>query len=581
MKISILICLAFLACSPEDQTAQPVPIQQQNSKARPESSTQTIRFIDVAVEVGLTWHHQNGRSEKRHFPETMGGGGAFFDYDGDGDLDIYAINGGWIETNNRTDHPVNALFRNDNTRFTSVETALADSGIGMGVGIADYDADGDLDLYLTNFGPNALYRNDNTLFTEIAKHKQVDDPGWGTSCAFADYDRDGDLDLYIANYVEYDPATHNPNQVPYMAGYESYNTQIPPGYPHPDNFRGQADVLFRNDDLASFANVSLVAGIADDGGKGLGVVFGDYDLDGWPDIYVANDAVRNFLYHNNQDGTFSEKGAVTGVAYGQDGQMEAGMGVDWGDYDGDGLIDLTVTNFQAEPNALYKAEDGFFSNATFASGTGLPSIPFLGFGTQFFDPDLDGDLDLFVANGHVLDNVEKIDQSTSYGQRNLLFRNDGAQDHNQVRFTDISTLAGPGLALEQVSRGSATGDYDNDGDPDLLIFNSGQQLNLLRNDRTNDTHWLTIHLVGAEHNIDGIGARIKATTSNLVQVRELRGSRSYLSQSQLSLSLGLGTRQQLDTLEVRWPSGRIENFGPFRTNQTMTLHEGHGHQRNF
>ena len=422
---------------------------------------------------------------------------------------------------------------------------------------------------MTNFGPNVLFRNDNGNFANIGAATGVDDPRWGTSCAFADYDLDGDLDLYVANYVSYDPRTPKTDKAtPYMAGFQSYAGQVPPTYPHPDNFSGQADLLYRNDDGMSFTDVSAAAGIADLDGKGLGVVFADYDRDGWPDIYIANDGMRNFLYRNDQDGTFNERAALTGVGYGQDGQMEAGMGVDWGDYDSDGFLDLTVTNFQAEPNSLYKGEGGFFSVATFAAGIGLPSLPFLGFGTQFFDPDLDGDLDLFVANGHVLDNVELIDQSSSYGQRNLLFRNDGGH------FVEISATAGPGFALEQVSRGSAVGDYDEDGDPDILVFNSGQPLSLLRNDQSNTNRWISIRLVGADGNPHGIGARVTARSGDRVQTRELRGSRSYLSQSQLRLSIGLGKQHQLDSLEIRWPSGQIERFGPFASNQFLLLTEG-------
>ncbi|MCY3790427.1 MAG: CRTAC1 family protein [Gemmatimonadetes bacterium] len=560
----LLICFLCLACNSTEEAAPPAPLQH----AAPAASS--LYFVEVASAVGLTWQHENGRSPQRYFPETMGGGGAFFDYDGDGDLDIYAVNGAFIAADPPDAAPVNSLFLNDGQRFVSVAAGVAHPGVGMGVAAADYDSDGDLDLYLTNFGPNALFRNDDGHFAEIGRHTGVADARWSTSCAFADYDRDGDLDLYVANYVAYDPAAARADQVPYMASYESYGGQAPVGYPHPDNFQGQADLFYRNDGAGRFVDVSAGAGIADASGKGLGVVFGDYDSDGWPDIYVANDAVRNFLYHNNRDGTFAERAGLAGVAYGQDGQMEAGMGVDWGDYNGDGVLDLTVTNFQAEPNALYRGEGSFFSVATFAAGIGLPSLPFLGFGTQFFDPDLDGDLDLFAANGHVLDNVRDIDQSTSYGQRNLLFRNDGG------RFAEISTAAGPGFSLERVSRGSATGDYDGDGDPDLLVFNSGQPLSLLRNDQGEANHWITIRLVGTNGNPNGIGARLTATSGDLVQTRELRGSRSYLSQSQLHICLGLGKRPQLDALEVRWPSGRTERFGPFAANQDIALVEGEG-----
>ena len=559
-----LICLLCLACNSTEETAPPTP------PLHTAPAASSLRFVEVASAVGLTSQHENGHSPQRYFPETMGGGGAFFDYDGDGDLDVYAVNGAFIAADPQAAAPVNSLFRNDGQRFVSVAAGVAHPGVGMGVAAADYDSDGDLDLYLTNFGPNALFRNDDGHFAEIGRQTGVADARWGTSCAFGDYDRDGDLDLYVANYVAYDPAAARADQVPYMAGYESYGGQAPVGYPHPDNFQGQADLLYRNDGAGDFADVSAGAGIADASGKGLGVGFGDYDRDGWPDIYVANDAVRNFLYHNSHDGTFAERAGLAGVAYGQDGQMEAGMGVDWGDYNGDGVLDLTVTNFQAEPNALYRGEGNFFSVTTFAAGTGLPSLPFLGFGTQFFDPDLDGDLDLFAANGHVLDNVRDIDQSTSYGQRNLLFRNDGG------RFAEVSAMAGPGFSLERVSRGSATGDYDGDGDSDLLVFNSGQPLSLLRNDQGDANHWITIRLAGANGNPNGIGARLTATSGDLVQTRELRGSRSYLSQSALCLYLGLGKRAQLDALAVRWPSGRVEHFGPFAANQAIALVEGEG-----
>ena len=603
----------FLACTATEQSSSPPAPGPQTAPA-----VEYSRFVEIATSVGLDWHHENGFSSKRHFPETMGGGGALFDYDSDGDLDVYAVNGAYIAASPRTPRPVNALFRNDGAaraislrddaagqnagvrfQFTPIPAGVDHTGVGMGVAAADYDADGDLDLYLTNFGPNALFRNDGShcadaeqpctdapvSFAAVAAAAAVDDPRWGTSCAFSDYDRDGDLDLYVANYVHYDPQAASADPIPYMAEYESYSGDAPPGYPHPDNFPGQTDLLYRNDGDRGFADVSSPAGIADDGGKGLGVVFADYDGDGWPDIYVANDAVRNFLYHNQRNGTFAERASPMGVAYGQDGQMEAGMGVDWGDYDGDGILDLTVTNFQAEPNALYRGEHTFFSVATYSAGIGLPSLPLLGFGTQFFDSDLDGDLDLFVANGHVLDNVELVDQSTSYGQRNLLFRND------KGRFSDISDLAGPGFHLARASRGSAAGDYDLDGDTDLLVFNSGQPLSLLRNDRAGANHWLTVRLKGKQGNPNGIGARLFAYSGvaeadtavgdlvapvPLLQTREMRGSRSYLSQSELSVSFGLGTRERLDRLEVRWPSGRNEHFGPFAADQFLTLVEGQG-----
>ncbi len=537
---------------------------------------QSVYFVDVAADVGLVWQHDNGVSPNKFFPETMSGGGAFFDYDGDGDLDVYAINGGALE-GEQTARPPNALFRNDGGLFTAVDHAAGadDRGYGMGTAAGDIEGDGDLDLYITNFGSNVLLRNDGGLFADISHGSATDDSLWGSSCAFADYDRDGDLDLYVANYVRYALSDAARDNAPYMSNYDSYEGNVQKGYPHPANFPGSPDRLYRNDGTGHFSEVAQQAGIFDEGGKGLGVVFADYDVDGWPDIYVANDAVRNFLYRNAQDGTFVEGASLSGVAYGQDGQMEAGMGVDWGDYDGDGLLDLTVTNFQAEPNALYRNEGNqFFSIASFTSGTGMVTLPYLGFGTQFIDYDHDGDLDLFTANGHVLDNVEDVDQSTQYAQRNLLFRNDGAAT-GPVRFSEVGLQVG--LNSERVSRGSASGDYDDDGDVDLLVFNVGQELNLFRNDSSaTDKHWLWVELQGKGANRHGIGARLTLSVGGIEQVREVRGSRSYLSQSDLKVHFGLGTQPSAEWLDVHWPSGIKERFQQVAGRQVARIAEGSG-----
>ena len=564
------LALLALACS----SAPPSDTEQTPRGAAPPSSA--IHFVDVATQVGLDWRHDNGASPHKYFPETMSGGGVFFDFDSDGDLDIYALNGGALDAEELA-RPGNALFRNDGEHFAELgqELGAADRGYGMGAAAGDLDSDGDLDLYITNYRANTMLRNDGTHFTDISAISATDDSLWGSSCAFADYDRDGDLDLYVANYVRYALEDAQADNLPYMSERESYRGTVQKGYPHPANFPGSPDRLFRNDGNGIFSEIADQAGISTADGKGLGVVFADWDRDGWPDIYVANDAVRNFLYRNTGNGTFVEGAELSGVAYGQDGQMEAGMGVDWGDYDGDGLLDLTVTNFQAEPNALYHNDGGpFFSVETFTSGIGMVSLPFLGFGTQFLDYDHDGDLDLFTANGHVLDNVESIDHSTQYPQRNLLLRNDGDAETGNTRFSGVGDEVG--MTLESPSRGSASGDYDGDGDADLLVFNVGEKLNLLRNDGGSQAgNWLWVRLVGRASNSAGIGARLVLSAQGKRQTREMRGSRSYLSQSDLRVHFGLGMAK-IDWLEVHWPSGLIERFDDLSVNSHRTLIEGDG-----
>ena len=585
----LAICIGVAACGEGESTspaARDVPPPDLTAERTITSESQ-ISFVDVADELGVTFRHTSGATPHKYFPETAGGGGMLWDYDRDGLLDIYLVNSGWVTDGDRQAVMVNALYRNTGQgRFAEIagRVGVDNAGYGMGCAAGDYDNDGDPDLFVTNFGPNAFYRNDLSRgdptgsFTDLTRARGMGDARWGTGSAFADYDLDGDLDLYVANYVDYVPWRDVDAGTPYLPAQDvnSYAGDVR-AYPHPGSFRGSADILYRNDGDAGYVDVTRQAGVYDESGKGLGVIFGDCDGDGWPDLYVANDLVRNFLFFNKGDGTFREEALRSGTSFGQDGQIEAGMGADFGDYDNDGDLDITVTNFQKEPNTLYRNEGtGFFANESFASGIGLISLPLLGFGTGFFDFDNDGLQDLFVANGHVLDNVELLDQSTTYAQANLLLRNVGPNRYGKFAFADVSADSGPGLQLVQPSRGSASGDFDNDGDVDLLVINLGGPAALLRNDGGNRANWLSVETVGVAANRDGIGARIRAVAGDLRQTKEVRGSRSYLSQSDLRVHFGLGDRPLVDSLVVSWPSGTIDVQTNVVANLFIRVQEGRG-----
>ena len=575
MKLPLTsICLFYLSCSnqsPHEHTQISPPLLEDRNEP-------VVYFLDVAEEVGFIWSHHNGASEMKFFPETMSGGGALFDADNDGDLDIYAVDGGNLKDLPKN-RPGNALFINKQNSFkeTSGASGANDKGYGMGVSVGDIDSDGDDDLYVTNFGPNVMYENNSGTFINISVYSKTDDPLWGASAAFSDYDLDGDLDLYVTNYVHYELKDAYKDHKPYLMDYNDSAYNSPKGYPHPANFQGAPDKLYMNKGAGLFEDVTKRAGIYNKFGKGLGVAFADYNMDGWPDIYVANDAVRNFLYQNKCNGSFSEQASLSGVAYGQDGQMEAGMGVDWGDYDLDGDLDLTVTNFQSEPNSLYRYDNNhFFSIATFNSGMGMTSIPFLGFGTHFLDIENDGDLDVFVANGHVLDNISTLEQTGQYAQRNLLFLNN-IIEHNEPTFDEIGESIG--FASPSVSRGSAVGDYDSDGDVDLLVFNSGNYAQLLKNDGGNIAgHWLWIQLIGKNSNRSAIGTNVTLFSKNKRLVREVRGDKSYLSHSDLRVHFGLGKESLIDSICVRWATKNHfeECYGPIEANNHIVIEESVG-----
>jgi len=519
-------------------------------------------FHDATQEAGIDFVHVNGANGQKFVIETIGPGGGFFDYDGDGRLDIYLINGAAVPGTEYDPAPQNALYHNrgDGT-FVDVTdyTGVGDTGYGMGCAVGDIDNDGELDLYVTNFGANVLYRNEgNGTFADVTVAAEVGDEGWGASAAFADIDRDGFVDLYVGNYHNFSYANHR------VCSEGGSGLQL---YCGPEAFDGVTDVLYRNEGDGTFADITAAAGLGSAEGKELGVVFGDVDLDGDPDLYLANDRTLNFLYLNDGTGHFADEALLAGVAYNEDGDVEAGMGVDMGDYDNDGDPDLFVTNFQWETNTLYEnLGDGTFVDETFPAGLGKDSIAYLAWGTRFFDADNDGDRDLFVANGHLESDVEQY-QNATFPQRNQLFLNVG-----DGRFEEYAEDGGA-LSLKRVSRGAAFGDYDDDGDIDVLVANVAAQPTLLRNDGASG-HWVRLQLEGRDSNRAGIGTRVEVTSGGRVQTDEVRSGASYLSQSDVQLHFGLGTATSIERVVVYWPNGRVEEYAALDVNQEHLLVEG-------
>jgi enediyne biosynthesis protein E4 len=536
---------------------------QRASSAPNPSPNQRPTFENIATASGLDFQHTNGASPEKHMVETMGSGGLFFDYDNDGWLDIFLVDGGSVTDRQVTTRARHRLYHNrGNGTFEDVTAA---SGIthpeyGLGACAGDYDNDGLVDLYITNAGPNVLYHNNgNGTFTDVTRAAGVGSPLLSTSCAFADIDNDGDLDLFVTNYVD-------------LSKERPCGDARVRAYCRPELYQGLPNVLYRNNGNQTFTDITREAGVYTTTGKGLGVVFGDYDDDGWVDFFVANDLAPNFLFHNKGNGTFSEVALLAGVSVATDAKARAGMGTDFGDVDGDGLLDLVVTNFMLEAHNIFRnLGGGLFADATFESGLGPATLPFVGFGASFLDYDNDGSLDLAIANGHVLDNADYFGPKATYAQRNLLFHNEGAG-----RLREVGTMSGSGFALVKVSRGLAAGDIDNDGDLDLLVTNNGQTADLLRNDGGNLRNGLLLHLVGTKSNRDGIGARVRVTAGGKTQVREVKAGSSYLSQNDLRAHFGLGTATRIERVDIRWPSGTNDVIRNVPVNHIVTVVEGQG-----
>lgn len=520
-------------------------------------------FLDVTSSAGLVFKHQRGASEKKRLVETMGSGCAFLDYDQDGWLDLLLINGGATPDSPPESIHGHALYRNlGNGKFQDVTDQAGIRGNGayaMGVAVGDYNNDGYPDIYITNYGPNILLRNNRDgTFSDVTREAGVASSGWSTSAAFFDFDNDGNLDLFVTRYLDYaydkDPACTE-------KGIRSYC--------HPRHFPGVANQLYKNMGNGCFHDISDKAGIAHLQGKGLGVVAADFDGDGLVDIYVANDSVRNFLLKNNGDGSFSDMTFVSGTGYNSQGEAEAGMGTDAADYDGDGRLDIVVTNYDMETNALYRNEGGWlFSDERWRAGIAQPSIGLLGFGTGFLDFDNDGDPDLVVVNGHVLDNIERIRDSLRYAEPIQLFENVGGKFLEHLPFKQYAS------ARPRVGRAACFGDIDNDGDLDVLISNSGQEPTILRNQVGQNKNWILLRLIGARSNRDAVGARVTIEAGARTQVSQVRGGRSYLSASDLRVHFGLGESTTIALLKVRWPSGGEDIFRDVKANQILSILEG-------
>jgi hypothetical protein len=528
------------------------------------SPANKVQFTDVTAHAGIKFVHNAGKEGKKYLPETLGSGAAFFDADGDGWIDILLVNGkDWTP---RGRHTTAALYRNNHDgTFTDITkgSGLDVEMYGIGVAVADYDNDGREDVYITALEGDRLFHNEgNGKFKDVTAASGIRNASFGTSAAWLDYDRDGKLDLFVANYVQW---TQKGDLWCSLDGnVKSYCT--------PESYKGTSSKLFHNLGGGRFEDVTNEAGLGDPNSKSLGVTILDFDNDGWPDIFASNDTQPNKLYRNNRNGTFSEQGVSAGVAYGEDGVARGAMGVDWADYDRSGRAHLLVGNFSNQMLGLYHNEgNGLFVDEAPRSSVGRESLLSLTFGLFFFDYDLDGYPDILTANGHIEEEIGRVQPKIKYQEPPLLFRNLGSK-----KFENVSNSVGVDFTKPLVGRGAIYGDFDHDGDLDVLLTSNNGPAHLYRNDGGNRNKWISIRTVGTKSNRDGIGAAIAIASASGKQWNVVRSGSSYASQSDLALVFGLGQDPVVTSIEVTWPSGVKQKFANVAANQFITIDETRG-----
>lgn len=528
-----------------------------------------VHFTDVRQAAGITFRHDATMSGEKEYLETMGSGVGWIDYDQDGLLDLYFVQSTGTEWYHPPQPLRSALYHNNGDgTFTDVteKAGVGSEGFyGQGVAVGDYDNDGYPDMLVTGYGHTILYHNNRDgTFTDVTAKAGVADQGnWSTSAGWFDYDKDGYLDLLICNYIQWSPQNnlwcgdHKP-------GYRAYC--------HPDNYRGERIKLYHNNHDGTFTDVSDASGVGKPEAKGMGVVLADFNHDGWPDIAIANDTWPNFLFLNKHDGTFQDVSFLSGVAASEDGKYEAGMGIDAADLDGDGWPDIYITHLDFELNRLYRNNrDGSFDDATFSSGLGDKATFLSGVSARLFDYDNDGWVDIFQANGSMLDNIRLYHSEVSWKEPKLMFRNLGGG-----KFEKVSDQLGADFTRPTVGRGSAVADFDNDGDMDIAVSNSNDFPQLLRNDGGNANHWLEVMLVGVKSNRDGRGAALRLVSDGFTEYRQAQGGMSYMSAQDPRIHFGLGQRKKVQLLEITWPSGTVDKLTDVPMDRIITVKEGVG-----